>query len=63
VERQQAEKYRKGKTEILRLVAKTDPELVALDANGDPAYREAKHGQFALIVVRIDRQGSECGQV
>jgi hypothetical protein len=58
-----AEEYRTGKSELLRYFAKTNPELVTLDEEGNPEYIEEKHGQHALIVFRIDRQGRECGQV
>jgi len=63
VERRKAEEYRIGKIKILREIAKTNAEYVTLDSRGNPVYDEAKHGQYALIVMKIDRNGNECGRV
>jgi hypothetical protein len=62
-ERKQAEGFKVKKIEMLRLIAETNPEYVPMDENGNSEYIEAKHGQYALMVFRIDREGRECGQV
>jgi hypothetical protein len=47
----------------LLVIAKTNPEFVVLDLEGNSGYIDEKHAQYALIVFRIDTQGRECGQV
>lgn len=42
--------------EILRLIAKMNPECVPLSEHRNPGFIEARNGQYALIVVKIDRQ-------
>jgi hypothetical protein len=34
-----------------------------VNEDGNPVYIEAKHGQYALLVLKIDRDGRECGQL
>jgi hypothetical protein len=63
VERCKAEEYKIGKIKILCEIAKTNPEYVTLDSRGNPVYDEGKHGQYALVVTKIDRDGNECGRV
>jgi hypothetical protein len=63
VERRKAEVYKIGKIKLLRELAKVNPEDVTLDSKGDPVYDEAKHGRYALIVMKIDKDGNECGRV
>ena len=62
-ERKQAEGFMVKKIEVLRLIAKTNPEYVPMAKDCNPEFIEAKHGQYALIGFRIDRDRRECGQV
>jgi hypothetical protein len=62
-ERRKAEEYKTQKIKILYTMAKTNPEYVTPDSRGNPIYDKAKHGQYALIVMKIDRDGNECGRV
>jgi hypothetical protein len=62
-ERKQAAGFKVKKIEMLRLTAKTNPEYVPVNEDGNSEYIEAKHGQYALLFLRIDRDGRECGQV
>lgn len=47
----------------MRQIVKAYPEKMEMDQRGNPIYAEKKHEQFALIVVRVNRDGKECGQV
>jgi hypothetical protein len=62
-ETKQAEGFKAKKIEMLRLIAKTNPEYVPMDDDGNPEYIEAKHGQYALTVFRMERDRRKCGQV
>ena len=63
LERKQAEGFKAKKIEMLRLIAKTNPSMCPWMRMVNPEYSEAKHGQYALMVFGIDRDGRECRQV
>jgi hypothetical protein len=47
----QAGKSRVGRIEILLVIAKTNPEFVVLDLEVNSGYIDAKHAQYACILI------------
>jgi hypothetical protein len=61
--RRKAAEYKVHKIELLRVLHKSQPDLVPLDSKGNPIFCLASHGQFALCVVKVDKAGRECGRI
>lgn len=58
-ETEAAAKYKIPKLKILKIIAALHPNVVELDAQGEPVWDVGTHGEYAVTAVRIDKATEE----